>query len=119
MQVSQFFNKTPALYRYLETIIVFKWHKQDSLSSSIGLSQDEACSDLFENLSVNILMGDLSNATNFKPSLFSLVNTFNRSLFSISVPVGNDTDSWEDAHDSKESQNGQTRVSARLNRIEI
>ncbi len=33
--------------------------------------------DLFENLSVNSLKGDLSNATTFKPTLFSLVNTFN------------------------------------------
>jgi hypothetical protein len=31
---------------------------------------------LFENLSVNSLKGDLSNATTFKPPLFSLVNTF-------------------------------------------
>jgi hypothetical protein len=32
---------------------------------------------LFENLSVNSLKGDLSNATTFKPHLFSLVNAFN------------------------------------------
>jgi hypothetical protein len=43
----------------------------------LGLSQDGACTDLFENLSVNSLKGDLSNATTFKPPLFSLVNTFN------------------------------------------
>jgi hypothetical protein len=42
----------------------------------LGLSQDGACTDLFENLSVNSLKGDLSNATTFKPPLFSLVNTF-------------------------------------------
>jgi hypothetical protein len=35
-----------------------------------------ACTDLFENLSVNNLKGGLSNATTFKPPLFSLVNTF-------------------------------------------
>jgi hypothetical protein len=39
---------------------------------------------LFENLSVNNLKGDLSNATTFKPPLFSLVNTFKviQSIFS-------------------------------------
>ncbi len=42
----------------------------------LGLSQDGACTDLFENLSVNSLKGDLSDATTFKPPLFSLVNTF-------------------------------------------
>jgi hypothetical protein len=42
----------------------------------LGLSQDGACTDLFENLSVNSLKGDLSNDTTFKPPLFSLVNTF-------------------------------------------
>jgi hypothetical protein len=42
----------------------------------LGLSQDGACIDLFENLSVNSLKGDLSNDTTFKPPLFSLVNTF-------------------------------------------
>jgi hypothetical protein len=42
----------------------------------LGLSQDGACIDLFENLSVNSLKGDLSNATTFKLPLFSLDNTF-------------------------------------------
>ncbi len=39
--------------------------------------QDGAWTDLFENLSVNSLKGDLSNATTFKPPLFLLVNTLN------------------------------------------
>jgi hypothetical protein len=43
----------------------------------LGLLQDGDCTDLFENLSVNSLKGDLSNATIFKPPLLSLVNTFN------------------------------------------
>ncbi len=43
----------------------------------LGLSQDGACTDLFENLSENSLKGDLSNDTNFNPPLFSLGNTFN------------------------------------------
>jgi hypothetical protein len=42
----------------------------------LGLSQDGGSTDLFENLSVNILKGDLSNDTTFEPPLFSLVNTF-------------------------------------------
>jgi hypothetical protein len=48
----------------------------------LGLSQDGACTDLFEDLGVNSLKGDLSNDdTTFKPPLFSLVNTFNVSCF--------------------------------------
>ena len=43
----------------------------------LGLSEDGACTDLFENLSVNSFKGDLSNATTFNPPLFSLVNIFN------------------------------------------
>jgi hypothetical protein len=42
----------------------------------LGLSRDGACTDLFENLSMNSLKGDLLNGTTFKPPLFSLVNTF-------------------------------------------
>ncbi len=37
---------------------------------------DGAFTDLLENLSVNSLKGDLSNAITFIPPLFSLVNTF-------------------------------------------
>ena len=43
----------------------------------LGLSQDGACTDLFENFSENNLKGDLSNDTTDNPPLFSLVNTFN------------------------------------------
>jgi hypothetical protein len=42
----------------------------------LGLSQDGACTNLFENLSENSLKGDLSNDTTFNPPLFSLFNTF-------------------------------------------
>ncbi len=42
----------------------------------LGLLQDGACTNLFENLSVNSLKGDLSNGTTFNPPLLSLVNTF-------------------------------------------
>ncbi len=43
----------------------------------LGLSQDGACTDLFENFSENSLKGDLPNDTTLTPPLFSLVNTFN------------------------------------------
>ncbi len=42
----------------------------------LGLSQDGACTDLFENFSENSLKGDLSNDTTLNQPLFSLVNTF-------------------------------------------
>ncbi len=45
------------------------------------LSQDEACTDLFENFSENSLKGDLSSNTTLNPSLFSLVNTFKMLFF--------------------------------------
>jgi hypothetical protein len=38
----------------------------------LGFTQDGACTDLLENLSVNSFKGDLSNAFTFKPPLFSL-----------------------------------------------
>jgi hypothetical protein len=40
------------------------------------LGLDGACTDLFENLSVNSWERDLSNANTFNPPNFSLVNTF-------------------------------------------
>ncbi len=46
----------------------------------LDLSRVGACTDLFQNLSVNSLKGDLSNTTTFKPPLFSLVNTFNAKI---------------------------------------
>jgi len=42
----------------------------------LGLSQDGACIDLYENHSENSLKGDLSNDTTVNPPLFSLANTF-------------------------------------------
>jgi hypothetical protein len=42
----------------------------------LGLSEDGTFTDLVENLSVNSLKGDLSNAITFNLPLFSLVNTF-------------------------------------------
>jgi hypothetical protein len=37
----------------------------------LGISQDGACTDLFENLNVNSLKGDLPNVITFNPPLFS------------------------------------------------
>ena len=42
----------------------------------LGLSQDGASMDLYENHSEDSLKGDLSNDTTVNPPLFSLVNTF-------------------------------------------
>jgi hypothetical protein len=44
--------------------------------SSFRPLKDGACTNLFKNLCVNSLNGDLSNATTFNPPLFSLVNPF-------------------------------------------
>ncbi len=69
--------RSPTLCRYLQTIIDFKCQKQSSLSCFVlGLSEDEACTNSFENLSVNSLKGNLSNATTSNPPFFSLVSTF-------------------------------------------
>jgi hypothetical protein len=42
----------------------------------LGLSQDGACMDLYENHSENSLKGDLLNDMIVNPPLFSLDNTF-------------------------------------------
>jgi hypothetical protein len=42
----------------------------------LGLSQDGASTNLFENFRENSLKQDLSNDTTANPPLFSLVNTF-------------------------------------------
>jgi hypothetical protein len=52
----------------------------------VGLSQDGARTDLFENLSENSLKGDQSNDTKFNPPVFSLVNTFNSLEWGIRSP---------------------------------
>ncbi len=44
----------------------------------LGLLQDGACTDLFENLSEISLNGDLTNATTVNPPLFLLVDTFKK-----------------------------------------
>ena len=47
----------------------------------LGLLQDGACTDLFENFSENSLKGDLLNDITLNPPLFSLVNTFKGSCW--------------------------------------
>ncbi len=53
----------------------------------LGLLQDGACTDFFENLSENTFKGDLSNATIFDPPLFSLVDTFKHKFWVCKLPV--------------------------------
>jgi hypothetical protein len=48
----------------------------------LGLSQDGANTNLFENFRENSLKRDLSNNTTVNPPLFSLVNTFNSTQLS-------------------------------------
>ncbi len=49
----------------------------------LGLSQDGACTNLFENFRENSLKGDLSNDTTVTPPLLSLVNSFKEQLSSL------------------------------------
>jgi hypothetical protein len=74
-----FFQKSPTLYRYWERTIkeqlLFANKGNRVRAAVLGLAQDGACTDLFENLSVNSLKGHLSNDNKFNPPLFSLVNT--------------------------------------------
>jgi hypothetical protein len=67
--------RNPKLYRYWETIIDFKWQKQGSLSS-FGPFTWWGLHWFVWKPQREQLKGDLSNATIFNPSLFSLVNTF-------------------------------------------
>ncbi len=75
MQVSRIFIQLRR-YTVIWKQLLFANDRNRVRGAVLGLSQDGACTDLFENLSVNSLKGDLSNATTFKPPLFSLVNTF-------------------------------------------
>ncbi len=73
MQVSRSFFVLLRRYTAIWKQLLFA---SDKSGAVLGLSQDGACTDLFENLSVNSLKGDLSNVTSFKPPLFSMVNIF-------------------------------------------
>ncbi len=53
----------------------------------LGLPQDGASTDLFENPSEINLKGDLTNATTFNPLLFSLDDTFNHIKTKYAVKV--------------------------------
>ncbi len=65
-------SPSPTLCRYRETKLLFADNTNRVRGAVLGLSQVGACTDLFENLSVNSLKGDLSNTTSFKPPIFSL-----------------------------------------------
>jgi hypothetical protein len=69
MQVSQSFFVLLRRYTAIWKQLLFA---NDKSGAVLGLSQDGAGTDLFE----NSLKGDLSNVTTFKPPLFSMVNTF-------------------------------------------
>ncbi len=51
----------------------------------LGLLQDGACTDFFENFRENSLKGDLSNDITLNPPLFSLVNTFKVKPFGLQM----------------------------------
>ncbi len=78
LQISVWCENYVAAWHYADTGIqlLFANNRNRVRGAVLGLLQDGACTDFFENLSVNSLKGDLSNDTTFKPSLFSLVNTF-------------------------------------------
>jgi hypothetical protein len=71
----RFFHQSPILYRYWEQLLLsndrnrFRW-------VVLGLSQDGAGTNLFENFRENSLKRGLSNDTTVNPPRFSLVNTF-------------------------------------------
>ncbi len=81
LQVSQIFSSSSDAIPLLGNNSWFQMIETGFRWEVLGLSQDGAFI-LFENLSVNSLKGDLSNATTFNPPLFSLVNTF-KSFFEI------------------------------------
>ncbi len=77
-QLSVWCEKRVAARHYADIgIQLFFANNRNTVRGAVlGLSQDGACTDLFENLNVNSLKGYLSNTTTFKPPLFSLVNAF-------------------------------------------
>ncbi len=66
-----------------------------------GHSQDGASTDMFKNPSVNSLKGDLSNATTFNLSLFSLVNTLN-----VNTNLGLEGEDGKTDHDGGSEEKG-------------
>jgi hypothetical protein len=59
----------------------------------VGLSQDGACTNLFENFGEHSLKRDLSNDTAVNQPLFSLVNTVKQILQSYKQCCGSETGS--------------------------
>ena len=62
------------------------------------LSEDGACTDLFENFSENSLKQGLSIDTTFDPPLFSLVNTFKDTVKAVYESINSNIkgiDQWE------------------------
>jgi hypothetical protein len=72
---TDFFHKAPtAIWKQL----LFANDTTRVLVAVLGLSQDGACTDFFENFRENSLKGDLSNDITLNPPLFSLVDTFKK-----------------------------------------
>ncbi len=78
LQISVWWKNCVAAWHYavIGIQLLFANNRNRVRGAVLGLSQDGACTGLFENLIVNSLKGGLSNDTTFKPPLFSLVNTF-------------------------------------------
>ncbi len=76
MQVSQIFfwklRRFTAIWKQLLFANDTNWVR----GAVLGLSQEGACTDSFENFRENSLKGDLSNDITLNPPLFSMVNTF-------------------------------------------
>ncbi len=66
-------------YSVIENQLKFANNRNRVRGAVLCLSQDGACTNLFENFREYSLKRDLSNDTTDNPSLFSLVNTFKSS----------------------------------------
>jgi hypothetical protein len=76
MQVSRLFFIKLRRYSAIWKQLFFANDTNRVLGAVLGLSQDGACTDSFENFCENNLKGDLSNDITLNPPLFSLVYTF-------------------------------------------
>ncbi len=85
MQVSRIFFIKLRRYTTIWKQLLFANDTSRARRAVLGLSQDWACTDSFENFRKNSIKGDLSNNITLNPPHFSLVNTFNILCFHHSV----------------------------------
>ena len=78
MQVSQILFIKLRRYTVIWKQLLFANDTNRVLGAVLSLSQDEACTDSFENFRKNRLKGYLLNDITSNPSFFSLVNTFKK-----------------------------------------